>query len=171
MKVSTILLLVASVSAIAIKQKNSEEGNLSDDQIKQFKALSDKLGLDMSDDMMVGQSSEDVSNAIIGAALEAGVPRPNRSVLARRTGSCPLPVARCGMGRAGRERQAGRALRRCARRCVCRDARVVATGAAARVGSMRPVARPPRTGAGLRITACRRPRTAPPRGWLWWCGR
>ena len=72
MKVSTILLLVASVSAIAIKQKNSEEGNLSDDQIKQFKALSDKLGLDMSDDMMVGQSSEDVSNAIIGAALEAG---------------------------------------------------------------------------------------------------
>ena len=73
MKFSTVLLLVASASAITIKSKNSEEGSsLTDDQVKQFKALSDKLGLDMSDDMMVGQSAEDVSNAIIGAALEAG---------------------------------------------------------------------------------------------------
>ena len=66
------MLLVASVSAVALKQKNTEEGAITDDQIKQFKSLSDKLGLDMSDDMMVGQSSEDVSNAIIGAALESG---------------------------------------------------------------------------------------------------
>ena len=72
MKFSSVLLLVASVSAIAIKQKNAEEGSITDDQIKQFKALSDKLGLDMSDDMMVGQSAEDVSNAIVGAALESG---------------------------------------------------------------------------------------------------
>ena len=73
MKFSTVLLIVASVSAIAIKQKNSEEGAvISDDQVAQFKALSEKLGLEMSDDMMVGQSSEDVSNAIIGAALESG---------------------------------------------------------------------------------------------------
>ena len=73
MKFSTVLLLVASASAITIKSKNSEEGaSLTDDQVKQFKALSDKLGLDMSDDMMVGQSAEDVSNAIIGAALESG---------------------------------------------------------------------------------------------------
>ena len=72
MKFSTVLLLVASASAITIKSKNSEEGSLSDDQVKQFKALSDKLGLEMSDDMIVGQSAEDVSNAIIGAALESG---------------------------------------------------------------------------------------------------
>ena len=73
MKFSTIVLLIASVSAVSIKNKNSEEGAaLTDDQVKQFKALSDKLGLDMSDDMMVGQSAEDVSNAIIGAALESG---------------------------------------------------------------------------------------------------
>ena len=73
MKFSAVLLLVASASAITIKNKNAEEGAaLTDDQVKQFKALSDKLGLDMSDDMMVGQSSEDVSNAIIGAALESG---------------------------------------------------------------------------------------------------
>ena len=71
MKFSAVLLIVASVSAIAIKQKNSEAA-ISDDQVAQFKALSEKLGLDMSDDMMVGQSSEDVSNAIVGAALEAG---------------------------------------------------------------------------------------------------
>ena len=73
MKFSTIFLLVASATAITIKNKNLEEGaTLTDDQVKQFKALSDKLGLDMSDDMMVGQSAEDVSNAIIGAALESG---------------------------------------------------------------------------------------------------
>ena len=73
MKFATVLLIVASASAVTLSQKSSEEGvAITDDQIKQFKALSDKLGLDMSDDMMVGQSSEDVSNAIIGAALESG---------------------------------------------------------------------------------------------------
>ena len=73
MKVSTILLLVGAISAIRVHSKEEEEGSsLTDDQVAQFKALSEKLGLDMSDDMMVGQSSEDVSNAIIGAALESG---------------------------------------------------------------------------------------------------
>ena len=73
MKFSTLVLAVAAVSAVQIKQKEAEEGaTLTDDQVAQFKALSEKLGLDMSDDMMVGQSSEDVSNAIIGAALESG---------------------------------------------------------------------------------------------------
>ena len=73
MKFSTILLLVGAASAIRVHSKEEEEGaTLTDDQVAQFKALSEKLGLDMSDDMMVGQSSEDVSNAIIGAALESG---------------------------------------------------------------------------------------------------
>ena len=73
MKVSTIIALIATVSAIKIKSHEEEEGStLTTAQVSQFKALSDKLGLDMTDDMMVGQSSEDVSNAIIGAALESG---------------------------------------------------------------------------------------------------
>ena len=72
MKVSTILLLIGAISAIKIHSKQEEEGSLTTDQVSQFKALSEKLGLDMTDDMMVGQSSEDVSNAIIGAALESG---------------------------------------------------------------------------------------------------
>ena len=74
MKVSTILCIIGAISAIKIKvhSKEEEESPLTDDQVAQFKALSDKLGLDMTDDMMVGQSSEDVSNAIIGAALESG---------------------------------------------------------------------------------------------------
>ena len=67
------MLLVGAISAIKVHSKNEEEGaELTNDQVAQFKALSEKLGLDMTDDMMVGQSSEDVSNAIIGAALEAG---------------------------------------------------------------------------------------------------
>lgn len=45
---------------------------ITDVQVKQFKALSENLGLDMTEDMMVGKSAEDVSNAIIGAALESG---------------------------------------------------------------------------------------------------
>ena len=67
------MLLVGAISAIKVHSKNEEEGSeLSSDQLSQFKALSEKLGLEMTDDMMVGQSAEDVSNAIIGAALEAG---------------------------------------------------------------------------------------------------
>ena len=72
MKTSTILLLVGAISAIRVHSHEEEEGALTDDQVAQFKALSEKLGLDMTDDMMVGQSSEDVSNAIVGAALESG---------------------------------------------------------------------------------------------------
>merc|ERR1711988_1587814 len=45
---------------------------LTDDQVQQFVALSEKLELNMTEDMMVGQSAEDVTNAIIGAALESG---------------------------------------------------------------------------------------------------
>ena len=73
MKFSAVLLIVASASAIAIHQRTSEEDSvITKAQIAQFKSLSTKLGLDMSDDMMVGQSGEDVSNAIVGAALESG---------------------------------------------------------------------------------------------------
>ena len=72
MKTSTILLLVSAISAIKIHSHQEEEDALTNDQVSQFKALSEKLGLDMTDDMMVGQSSEDVSNAIVGAALESG---------------------------------------------------------------------------------------------------
>ena len=71
MKFSTILLVIGTVAAIKVKSL-SEEAAITDDQVKQFKALSEKLGLDMTEDMMVGQSAEDVSNAIIGAALESG---------------------------------------------------------------------------------------------------
>ena len=39
---------------------------------RNFKTLAEHLGLTVSEDMMVGQTSEDVSNAIIGAALEIG---------------------------------------------------------------------------------------------------
>ena len=69
MKFSAVLLIIASVSAIAIKQ---EDATVTTAQVAQFKALSQKLGLDMSDDMISGQSSEDVTNAIVGAALESG---------------------------------------------------------------------------------------------------
>ena len=76
MKAQFLLVAIAAVSAITIKNKSVEEESesapISDEQVQQFKALSEKLGLEMSDDMMVDQSAEDVSNAIIGAALESG---------------------------------------------------------------------------------------------------
>ena len=73
MKYSTILLFIGTIAAIKVKTLEvTEEGTITDDQVTQFKALSEKLGLDMTSDMMVGQSAEDVSNAIIGAALESG---------------------------------------------------------------------------------------------------
>ena len=72
MKFSTILLFIGAVSAIKLHTKETTDEPVNDDQIKQFKALSEKLGLDMTEDMMTGQSPEDVSNAIIGAALENG---------------------------------------------------------------------------------------------------
>ena len=73
MKYSTILLFIGTIAAIKVKTLEvTEEGTITDDQVTQFKALSEKLGLDMTSDMMVGQSAEDVSDAIIGAALESG---------------------------------------------------------------------------------------------------
>ena len=64
MKATTILFaLVASVSAIKIKDAEAT---------KQLVALGEKLGLETSVDMFDGQSPEDVTNAIIGAALESG---------------------------------------------------------------------------------------------------
>ena len=45
---------------------------LTDRQVQQFVALSEKLERNMTEDMLVGQSAEDVSNAIIGAAIESG---------------------------------------------------------------------------------------------------
>ena len=74
MKFTTILLFVSAISAIKLTthSKEAEGEPVTDDQIKQFKALSEKLGLDMTEDMMTGQTPEDVSNAIIGAALENG---------------------------------------------------------------------------------------------------
>ena len=73
MKFSTILLFIGTVATIRVSSHSQAEGDaITDDQVKQFKSLSEKLGLDMTEDMMTGQSPEDVSNAIIGAALESG---------------------------------------------------------------------------------------------------
>ena len=74
MKFATILLFVGAISAIKLTTHSKElEGEpITDEQVKQFKALSEKLGLDMTEDMMTGQTPEDVSNAIMGAALENG---------------------------------------------------------------------------------------------------
>ena len=71
MKFSTILLFIGTVSAIRVRS-HAEGDAITDDQVKQFQGLSQKLGLEMTEDMMVGQSAEDVSNAIVGAALESG---------------------------------------------------------------------------------------------------
>ena len=71
MKFSTILLFIGTVSAIRVRS-HAEGDAITDDQVKQFQGLSQKLGLEMTEDMMVGQSAEDVSNAIIGDALESG---------------------------------------------------------------------------------------------------
>ena len=73
MKFSTIVLFFGTVAALKVKTHNeAEDGAITDDQVKQFQSLSQKLGLEMTEDMMIGQSAEDVSNAIIGAALESG---------------------------------------------------------------------------------------------------
>ena len=64
MRVSTIIVaLFATAQAIRLKE---------DDATKQLIGLGQKLGLETTADMFEGQSPEDVSNAIIGAALEAG---------------------------------------------------------------------------------------------------
>ena len=73
MKFATILFFIGTIAAIRVTTHNeAEDGAITDDQVKQFQSLSQKLGLEMTEDMMVGQSAEDVSNAIIGAALESG---------------------------------------------------------------------------------------------------
>ena len=65
MRASTIIIaLFATAQAIKIKED--------DDATKQLIGLGQKLGLETTADMFEGQSPEDVSNAIIGAALEAG---------------------------------------------------------------------------------------------------
>ena len=62
---SILFALVASAAAIKIKTSDSEA-------TKQLVALGEKLGLETTVDMFEGQSPEDVTNAIIGAALESG---------------------------------------------------------------------------------------------------
>ena len=73
-RISTLIVLLGVVAVSGIKLHGGEEGasNVSSEQQSQFKALGQKLGLEVTDDMFEGQSPEDVSNAIIGAALEAG---------------------------------------------------------------------------------------------------
>ena len=62
---ATTLIVALFATAQAIKIKD-------DDATKQLVGLGQKLGLETTADMFEGQSPEDVSNAIIGAALEAG---------------------------------------------------------------------------------------------------
>ena len=64
MRATFLLAIFATASAIRIKSN--------DEAISQLIALGQKLGLETTADMFEGQSPEDVSNAIIGAALESG---------------------------------------------------------------------------------------------------
>ena len=64
MRATFLLAIFATASAIRIKSQ--------DEAISQLIALGQKLGLETTADMFEGQSPEDVSNAIIGAALESG---------------------------------------------------------------------------------------------------
>ena len=63
MRATFLFAVLASVSAIKIKDNEATN---------QLIALGQKLGLETTADMFEGQSPEDVSNAIIGAALESG---------------------------------------------------------------------------------------------------
>ena len=63
MRATFLLAIFATASAIKIKSH--------DDATNQLIALGQKLGLETTADMFEGQSPEDVSNAIIGAALES----------------------------------------------------------------------------------------------------
>ena len=59
--------------AIKIKGRQEEvEAASGAGETKQLVELGGKLGLEVTEDMFVGQSQEDISNAIIGAALESG---------------------------------------------------------------------------------------------------
>ena len=64
MKFTSLILIGALSVSQAIK--------LRDDGTDQVVALGQKLGLDVTADMFAGQSPEDVTQAIIGAALESG---------------------------------------------------------------------------------------------------
>ena len=64
MRATFLFAAIAAVSAIKIKSH--------DDATAQLISLGQKLGLETTADMFEGQSPEDVSNAIIGAALESG---------------------------------------------------------------------------------------------------
>ena len=64
MRATFLLAIFATASAIRIKSN--------DEAISQLIALGQKLGLETTADMFEGQSPEDISNAIIGAALESG---------------------------------------------------------------------------------------------------
>ena len=64
MRATFLLAIFATASAIRIKSN--------DEAVSQLIALGQKLGLETTADMFEGQSPEDISNAIIGAALESG---------------------------------------------------------------------------------------------------
>lgn len=64
-----VLLLLGAISSTEGIKIGIKEGDEGTDQLI---ALGNKLGLEVTADMFVGQSSEDVSSAIIGAALESG---------------------------------------------------------------------------------------------------
>ena len=64
MRATFLLAIFATASAIRIKSN--------DEATSQLIALGQKLGLETTADMFEGQSPEDITNAIIGAALESG---------------------------------------------------------------------------------------------------
>ena len=64
MKFSAIIVALVAVNGIKIKSR--------DDSTQQLIALAGKLGMETTPDMFDGQSPEDATNAIIGAALESG---------------------------------------------------------------------------------------------------
>ena len=64
MRATFLFAIIAAASAIKIRSQ--------DEAVGQLIALGEKLGLETTADMFEGQSPEDVSNAIIGAALESG---------------------------------------------------------------------------------------------------
>ena len=74
MKIFTLFYMIGAISGIKIHgiAQAKEGAPLSQEQIQGYISLGEHLGLTVSEEMMVGQTCEDVSNAIIGAALETG---------------------------------------------------------------------------------------------------
>ena len=66
MKLYYLAAIVGLASTMHLKQK------MLDENTDQLVGLGQKLGLDVTADMFSGQTPEDVTNAIIGAALESG---------------------------------------------------------------------------------------------------